>query len=63
MNTVTLTIKKCNDCPHWADEDIDEYHGCNYTPSQCLKKKKYFGEEDGNGIPNWCPLLNKRMKP
>lgn len=59
MKSVTLKIKKCQQCPFFQEEDeaIDIYHGCAYSyyPPRCTKKDKELPKELKE-IPSWCPL-------
>lgn len=55
--TIQIKIKSCDKCPHYRDEEIDEYHGCLYTPPGCRKAKRTL--KLGADIPDWCPLLDK----
>ena len=59
-----LYIELCNECPHHRPEDIDEGHGCAWTPPYCKKAKRDIYPkkdlEDGKSFPAWCPLKDKK---
>ncbi len=61
-NKVTFTITCCEKCRNFVEEDIDNYHGSNYTPPYCRKAKKYLDHKKVDSeIPDWCPLLKKKQ--
>lgn len=54
---VRTLLLSCSECGHFADEDVDVYHGCNWYPATCgLANRKFEPGEDRTGIPAWCPL-------
>jgi hypothetical protein len=60
---ITMTVNRCGvDCPHYQDEDVDVYHGCNWTPGKCTKADKWIeGAERDKRFPSFCPLPNKEL--